>query len=281
MTRVWWVVLLVCLVGCEDERGRNERREIHASDMPTVKQIVRRDIERGLRGVQQGAERFERGFLVDDRDRLSGEMRSQLQRLRRPPRGIPELMMTPFSFIAAVDPEGVVIARDAEEDRMAGFDLAEHVPVIQRALQGETGYELSTIPGIVDDAPPSVTVVFAAPAWHDGEVVGAMVAGLPLWRLSQQFTNQLQLDNADARQRGHLFWATVVRGSELHNQAEFPPDLLQVVPDEARREEGLSSSPGGFTAELQQFGRWYGYGVLPLPSLGEDVAVVIFRSDPV
>jgi hypothetical protein len=30
-----------------------------------------------------------------------------------------------------------------------------------------------------------------------------------------------------------------------------------------------------------QFGRWYAYGVVPLPRLGADMGVVIVRSDPV
>jgi len=280
MNRVVVVAALVLLAGCDEEKGRNERAAIHAEDMPAVKRVVRQDLERGLEGVRLAAERVRRGFLVDDRERLAQEMRSVLIRLRQPPRAITQLMMTPLSFIAAVDAEGTVICRDAQEDRMAGFDLAEHVPVVQRALEGESGYALSTIPGIVDDAPPSVTVVFAAPAWHDGEVVGAVVAGLPLWRLGQQLTRQLQLDNADAVQRGELLWVLLLEGDEQHYHAGFPPDLRQLVPDAERRAEGFASSPGGFTGELNQFGRWYGYGVLPVPSVGEDVSVVIFRSDP-
>jgi len=248
--------------------------------MPTVKRVVRQDLDRGLEGVRLAAERVRRGFLVEDRDRLAGEMRGVLTRLRQPPRAITQLMMTPLSFIAAVDADGTVICRDAEEDRMAGFDLAEHVPVVRRALEGESGYALSAIPGIVEDAPPSVTVVFAAPAWHDGEVVGAVVAGLPLWRLGQQLTRQLQLDNASEVARGELLWVLLLDDDEQHYHAGFPPDLRQLVPDAERRQQGLSSSPGGFTGELNQFGRWYGYGVLPVPSIGEDVSVVIFRSDP-
>ena len=53
------------------------------------------------------------------------------------------------------------------------------------------------------------------------------------------------------------------------------------MPDATRRREGLSASPGGFTGELQQFGRWYGFGVLPIPTVGDDVSIVFFRSDPV
>ena len=40
-------------------------------------------------------------------------------------------------------------------------------------------------------------------------------------------------------------------------------------------------SRGGFTLEREQYGRWYAFAVLPLPSLGEDVGVVLVRSDPI
>ena len=40
----------------------------------------------------------------------------------------------------------------------------------------------------------------------------------------------------------------------------------------AARKAGLASSPGGFTGEFMQFGRWYAYGVLPLAMLGPDLA---------
>jgi hypothetical protein len=53
------------------------------------------------------------------------------------------------------------------------------------------------------------------------------------------------------------------------------------VPDAAARAAGLANSPGGYTGEVMQFGRWYGFGVLPLPELGPDVGAVIFRADPV
>lgn len=210
-------------------------------------------------------------------------MRQLLRSFRQPAsrRAIAELMVTPVSFVASVGMDGKVIARDAEPDQMRGFDLARVAPVVRRALeQGQTGYELSELPSLAEDDPPSVTVLFAAPARHEGRIVGAMVAGLPLWRLAQQLTNQLHLENATRIQNGTLLWALLYRGDDLHYHAGFPPDLRTLAPAREARESRLSSSPRGYTGEVQQFGRWYGYGVLPLPSIGEDVGVILFRSDP-
>lgn len=272
---------LALLAGCEDERGLNERREIHSADMARVATIAREDIARGRRGTEIAAERVARGFLVEDRARLAPEMRTVMRRFQEPPRPIEELMVSPITFLAAVGMDGKVIARDTDPDLMAGFDIAQACPVIQRALDGTAGYELSELPSLEEGGLPSVTIIFASPSRHQGRVVGAMVAGLPLWRLAQQMTRQLQLDNAREVAAGELVWALIVHADEQHYHAGFPPDLREMVPDAARRSQGLSGSPGGFTGERQQYGRWYGYGVLPLPSVGDDVQVILFRSEPI
>lgn len=276
-------LLAGCLAsGCNEEAGQNERRKVLHEDAPAVRQMIRRDLNRGMSGVRQAADLMERGFLVEDPARQEREMRTVLRRMRTPPRAISELLTTPVTFIAAVSMDGKVICRDADPDLMRGFDIAQAAPVVRRALDsGEPAYELSRLPALEEDEPPSVTILFVAPAHHDGRVVGAIVAGLPLWRIAQQLSNQLQLDNAQALQHGELVWALMYEGDELHYHSAYPPDLRELVPNAEQRAAGLASSPGGYTGEVNQYGRWYGYGVLPLPTLGENVGVVLFRSDPI
>ncbi|MGE0787891.1 MAG: hypothetical protein AB7S26_19610 [Sandaracinaceae bacterium] len=282
VTLMW--LSLLGVAGCDNEQGLNERRHIHQDDVPAVNRLIRDDLDRGMSGTQIAAERFARGFLVEDHERREHEIRGVLRTLRnpqRPQRAIPDLMVTPVTFIAAVGRDGHVIARDIEPDTMRGYDLAEAVPVVRRALnEGVSGFALSRIPSLDPDEPPSVTVVFAAPSRHDGEVVGAIAAGLPLWRITQQMSRQLQLNNAERVQRGELVWALILDGDEQHYHGGFPPDLRELIPNAELRREGLATSPGGFTGEVQQYGRWYGYGVLPVPAIGPDVTVILFRSDP-
>lgn len=283
-TRILLLLALVIVAGCDEEKGRNEQRKVHREDMPQVLRIVRQDLDRASSGIRDAADMLSRGFLVEDADQRERELRSVLRRLRNPQRpqtAIPGLMTTPVSFVAAVGMDGEVIARDAENDQMRGFDIAEAAPVVQRALEGEAGHELSSLPSLEEGDRPSVTVIFAAPARHEGRVVGAVVAGLPLWRMAQQMTRQLQLENAEDIQRGELIWVLLYQGEELHYHGGFPPDLRELVPSDADRRTGLERSPGGYTGEVNQYGRWYGYGVLPLPSVGEDVGAVVFRSDPI
>jgi hypothetical protein len=109
--------------------------------------------------------------------------------------------------------------------------------------------------------------------------VGAVLAGTPLWRTAQRLGRQLQADQANEISNGLILWVYLYRGDQLHHHGT-PADLDTIVPDAAARTAGLARSPGGFTGEVAQFGRWYAYGVVPLPRIADDVGAVIFRSDP-
>ncbi|WP_053233726.1 hypothetical protein [Sandaracinus amylolyticus] len=277
------LALLVCvlaLVACE-EGAQHAQQEIIQTHARRVQEIVRDDLQRGVRGVEQAGTKLARGFLVEDPERRQREMRTALHLLRQPPRGIQELMISPISFVAAVDANGIVVARDAEPDPMAGFDAGEAFPMVRRALQeGWSGYELEEFPALIPDQPPSQTVLYVAPArTRDGRIVGAVLAGTPLWRTAQRVGRQLQADQASEISEGLILWVYLYRGDQLHHHGT-PADLDTIVPDAAARNAGFARSPGGFTGEVAQFGRWYAYGVVPLPRIADDVGAVIFRSDP-
>lgn len=273
------LVPLLLLVAC-DEGAQPCQRAIIQEHAPRVREIVREDVARGVSGVEQAATKLARGFVLEDHERRATEMRTALHLLRQPPRGIPELMISPISFLAAVDADGIVIARDAEPDPMAGFDAREAFGVVRRALeQGESGYALESFPNILPDQPASQTVLYVAPARRDGRIVGAVLAGTPLWRTAQRATRQIQAEHAEELRNGAILWVYLYREDQLHHHGT-PADLDTVVPDAAARAAGLERSPGGFTGELAQFGRWYGYGVFPLPRIAPDVGAVVFCADP-
>lgn len=272
--------LIGLLLGGCDEGARHCQEQIIREHAPRVREIVREDIERGVTGVSRAATKLARGFLIEDHERRQSQMRTALHLLRQPPRGIPEVMISPISFLAAVDERGIVIARDAEPDPMAGFDAKQAFGVVRRALDaGEAGYALEEFPNLLPDQPGSRTVLYAAPARHEGRIVGAVLAGTPLWRTAQRVGRQIQAERAEDIRNGGILWVYLFEGERLHHHGT-PPDMDSVVPDGAARAAGLARSPGGFTGELAQFGRWYGYGVFPLPRVARGVGAVVFCSDP-
>lgn len=273
-------LLLVLLVGCGDEGAAHARtviREVHAVE---VRKIVHSDIASHLSGVREAGERIAPGFATPDPKARASQMRTALRLLTKPPRGIPALIMSARTFTAAVEPSGVVLATDAKEDRdrMTGIDLGAQFAVVRNALAGTTGYAVDQFPPLEEGGEGSVSLLFAAPATKAASKVGAVLAGIPLWRLSQRLTKQLQLDHVS--EKGAILWVYLVRGDKLHHFGT-PPDLDTMIPGAPQRAEGLARSPGGYTGEFYQFGRYYAFGVVPLPALAPDIYALIVRSDPV
>jgi hypothetical protein len=273
------VALVVALApACEGERGGASRKKIRLEHGPRIAQIVIDDLQRHEAGLRQAAQRIAPGFVKVQGEQRERDMRQVFKLIRSPKKGVPELVISPLSFIAAVGTDGIAIARDSEPDAMKGMDLAKAFPVVKAALAGAEGWQLGEFESLEKNGKPSVTIVMAAPARYRGEVVGTLVLGIPLWRLQQRLTKQLQMESAGGKQ-GVVLWVYLYRAGELFHHGT-PRDLDNVVPGEAARKAGLRASPGGFTGELQQFGYWYGWGVRPLRVLGDDVGAVIFRMQP-
>ncbi|MCS6797607.1 MAG: hypothetical protein NZ898_03595 [Myxococcota bacterium] len=274
--------LLTSLAACAADASAAERRivEEHA---PACLRIVREDIARITRGLRVAATRFAPGFAIEDADDRERQIRAGLRRIQDPTaRGIAisELVATPASFLAAVGADGRVIARDVpqNEDRMRGEPFAERYEVVARALrEGRAGRQLVEFPAA--EGPPSVSLLLVEPVRRDERIVGAMLAGIPLWKMARRLSRQLVVDHAAERQRGAILWVWLYRGERLF-APEVGLDLEKLVPDAAARARGLAASPGGYTGQVQQFGRAYAFGVVPLPIFGDDVGMVIFRSDP-
>mgnify|MGYP001140056897 CR=1 FL=1 len=274
-------LVLATVGGCQKEGADIARKAIVEKDAPRVAQIVRQDLERHERGLRKAAERLAPGFVRVTGEQREKDMRLTLKLLRLPrPRNkvkVDELVISPMSFMAVVDKDGVVIARDgpAHKDRMKGMNLAESFPVVKEARAGTPGRAVGEFANPVKGGKPSVTLIMASPARYRDEVVGCMALGIPLWRIAQRLSRQLQTEYAGT---DTVIWTYLFRGDELHHFGT-PQSLDLVVPDGKARTEGLGKSPDGFTGEMYQFGSWYGYGVHPLRVVGDDVGTVIFRME--
>lgn len=271
-------VSLLGLVACSSgaPEARKAIRETHLAE---VQQMLRGDVAKHLRGTEAAAHKIAPGFRLDAA-RREDQMRTALKFVHQPPRGVGELVTSPLTFLAAVEPNGVVLCRDAqdaENDTMRGQNFGETIPLVRAALRGTTGYGVADLPSGDGTA---AFLLFASPSRVDGEIVGALVVGIPLWRIEQRISRQLQLDHIrEIRENNVVLWAYVYRGDTLHHQPAAHPDLDQIVPDAAARSAGLAASPRGFTTEAEQYGRWYAFGIVPTPVLAADLGVVLVRSE--
>ena len=279
--RFWVAVALgaaLGLTGCSEKGAPEARKKIRTEHTARVASILREDIDRHAVGLRHAADRIAAGFVKVQGEQQEREVRQVLKLLRSPKKGVPELVISPLSFIAAVNKDGIVVSRDAEPDQMKGMNLGKLFPSVQRALAGTETLEINQFESLNKGGKPSVTILMAAPSHYQGQVVGALVLGIPLWRLQQRLSKQLQMEEA-GKKPGTVIWVYIYRGDELFHHGT-PRDLDQLVPDGKVREAGLAKSPGGFTGEVQQYGYWYGYGVKPLSLLAPDGGAIVFRMDP-
>lgn len=271
------VLLSLCAVACGKPSGaKDSQRLILKKDAPYVRAIVRGDIARHKIGVLRAAVRLAPGFLVEDPDEREAQMRTALRKLTAPPKGIAELVASPMSFIAAVELNGVVLARDALDDKMKGQNFGAKFSTVRAALrEDKEGYEL----GVFENADPkeadSVSMLLTAPARRDGRIFGAVTVGIPLWRLAQRVSRQLRLDAA----RKASLWAYIYKGDELYHMGT-PAELDRLLPHARQRAKMLKTHPGGYTGEFQAGPLWWAYGVVPLPRIGPDVGAIILRMEP-
>ena len=274
-------LLLLLSVGmsCGPSDARPAQRALLEKQVPRIKALIAEDRTNHRKGIQDAASRSGRHFLIKDKASRERRMRAHLTRLREPPRGVPEFIVSPKTFIAAIDNDGVVIARDSERDSMKGDNFAERYSVIRAALEGHSGMELAEFPGLDEGAPSSFSVLFASPVRYEGDMVGAMAVGIPLWREAQRLSRQLRIEAVDDIQQGLVVWVYFYKGDRIFSSPEAPPEVNESLPDANARNEGLGKSPGGFTGEFHLYGRWYAFAVVPITSLGEDVGIITLRGD--
>lgn len=282
MWKLSCLVLLACLcavqLGCQEDGSLHARKVVREQHAPEVASLLLKDLQSHRVGLRKAAAILAPGFVRASGVEQEVGMRKAMKIVRSAKKGVSELVISSMSFLAVVDRNGVVLARDLEPDAMKGMDLGKQFASVRQALAGTESFEVGEFENPKDPKNPSISIVMATPAIYQGQVVGSVVLGIPLWRMAQRMSRQLQMeymgDNGPA-----VLWVYLYRGDKLHHHGTSP-DLDKLVPDAAARKAGLAASPGGFTGGVVQHGAWYGYGVRPLRVLGPDIGAVIFRMDP-
>lgn len=269
-----WALVVVALAGCQDRAAikRTEDR-LRSVDHPRVEALVQQDLENHQAGVIKAAAKLAPGFGVDDPAKRERQMRAALRILQQPKKGIAEFVASPMSFLAALDANGVVIARDREPDRMKGQNYAERFEVVREALEGNAATGLGEFFAEDPNAPSSWSILFAAPSIRDGKVVGAVVVGIPLWRLAQKLSRQLRVEQAEQDPP----WVYLYKDDRVFHW-DTPPQIDALVPAASVRNEVLAVSPSGYTDTTLLQGDPEVYGVFPIALLGPDLGTIIFRT---
>ena len=262
------------LVACEDDAAVKRAEErVRTVDLARVEALIQQDLENHQAGVVKAADKLTPGFAVPDPAVRESQMRAALRILQQPKKGIDEFVASPMSFLAALDVDGVVVARDRSPDRMKGQDYKSRFEVVQQALEGSAATGLGEFFAEDPDAPSSWSILFAAPAIRKGRVVGVVLAGIPLSRLAQRLSRQLRVE----QEQGEPIWVYLYKGDRLFHW-DTPPQVDALVPTAEQRAKVLAVSPTGYTDKVRLQGELEVYGVFPIRLLGPDLGTVIFRS---
>jgi len=280
---IGWVLGLGLLAfGCEPAGAPGARRAILQEHVPRVKELLRQDREKHWEAIQEAAQRIGPGFAVEPPESREAQMRVALKRVQELPRGIAGLVVSPISFLAAIDRDGTVIARDVddEDDTMQGQDFAERFAPVAAGLESGTP-QMALVSFENEDDDEDVnrsSLMFVGPAHRNGEVAGAAVCGIPLWREAQRLSRQIRVDLAPQIESGLIVWVLMYQGDDLIVPPDAPTEITSKLPEPSALFGRLEQDPSGYTGEFQAFQKWYGYAVVPTPSFGEDVGVVVLRA---
>jgi hypothetical protein len=156
---------------------------------------------------------------------------------------------------------------------MKGQDFKTRFEVVRQALGGTAATGFGEFYAEDPEAPSSWSILFAAPSLRDGQVVGVVLAGIPLSRLAQRLSRQFRVE----QKRGSTVWVYLYKGNRLFHW-DTPPEVDALVRDPVAREKALAASPAGYTEKGRLQGELQVYGVFPLALLGPDVGTIIFRT---
>lgn len=272
-----WGVLLLCalaLAGCENTAAiERTEAQLRGVDLPRVQELVQQDLQNHQAGVVKAAAKIAPGFAVAEPEKREEQIRAALRILQQPKKGIDEFVASPMSFLAAVGPDGIVIARDREEDRMTGQDFRARFGVVRQALRGTAATGLGEFFAQDPEAPSSWSILFAAPSMKDGKVVGAVLAGIPLSRLAQRLSRQFRVEAAE----GDPVWVYLYKGNRLFHW-DTPPEVDALIRDPAARAAALGEAPAGYIEKARLQGELQVYGVFPIELLAPDIGTIIVRT---
>lgn len=268
-------MLSIALLGGCESRAAVERTRAHLreADWPRVQALIEKDLQSHRAGVVAAADKLAPGFAVSDPSARESQIRAALKILQQPKKGIDEFVASPMSFLAAIGPDGVVIARDREPDRMAGQDYGSRFEVVRQALAGRASTGLGEFYAKDPRAPSSWSILFGAPSLREGKVVGAVLAGIPLSRMAQRLSRQFRVEQTG----GSPVWVYLYKGDRLFHW-DTPPEVDALIRDPAARRSRLAASPAGYTDTARLQGEIQVYGVFPLQLLAPDVGTIIVRS---
>lgn len=272
--------LVASTAGCAD-RGKKSQ-EGATKDAAWLVSLVDRDVAEVERGLPEGAKRIaaQLGKEQDVRQNPA-TVRTALLKVRQQ---VPDLGVAKSTFFAFTDDKGIAVRNDLEQDTMAGKDVVGAYPALRKALEGGTFVStLGRFPGAPNPIGPDKEWVAAVPVKRDdGSTAGLLVTGWTYRRFAFHLQESLKRELQDQILRGgDTGKLPVVYVLLFDKEGAYGPRGVPPVNEKMLGELDLvtKTASGSASGVLEITERAFGWGAARLPRLGEDIGVVVLRSE--
>jgi hypothetical protein len=273
-------VLALCahLVGCskntETSVGESRRHVL------TLAETAKQDVDELRRGLPEGARHLAQAYQakVAPKDDLT-QVRAELERARGK---VQDLRVAKSTFFALVERDGTILRTDREPDTMSGKNLFSAYPALKAALDGKlvegrgSMAEASAVRGQKDGQ-----FVMAVPVTVGSDVQGIYATGWSwsayAYRLENALRSEFRTNLKDVKVKEPLIYVFVVVDDAVYGAPVSP----RVSAEAIQKLSPLTKATGQtvFSAPMEITGRGFGLAVIRAPSLGENVAIAVLRSE--
>ena len=194
---------------------------------------------------------------------------------------VQDLRTAKSTFFALAGPDGIVIRNDQDQDRMAQKGLFGAFPALRKAVDGSYAEARGSMPeaaevrGRVD-----AQWVAAMPVRSEGATRALLVTGWSWTGYAYRLQTSIRSSVGaalDARDKMPLLYVYVVVDRGTYGTRDSPDVNMKVVHEAKVLEKARGSEP--FSVELDITGRAFGLAAMLAPELGENIAIVVLRSE--
>ena len=280
LRRTLALVLPIVALGCTDNAKKSaERARVQAEELSV---IAASDVDELRRGMPPGAAAVAKTLygLGTTGPVEPSDVRKSLRRIRST---VPDLRTAKSTFMALATVDGLGIRSDLEEDRIAGIKLFDVFKGLDLARATAAGQSFATTIGTFDAAGgPVVDDDFAAmvPVMQGTELKAYLLSGWTFRSFARHLQAQAEQTMVDKRKTGaETEKAPVLYVAIRDSRGTFgSPTTPKVNLDTIQAMDATKVSPGS-TGVLEIEGRVFAWGSAKAPALGENVAIVVLRSD--
>jgi hypothetical protein len=264
-------------LGCEPKARISKNHALE--QVQYLSKEIAEDVRQVRDGLPKGAPELSAVFT--GKKPPSEDPRAAEDALDRARERVQDLRTAKSTFFAVIDATGLVIRNDQEQDAMAGKNLFASYPNLKGALAGtfvESRGVMAEAAGVKgrEDA----QWVAAFPVKVGEEVKGLYVTGWSWSAYAYRLENAVRTEvrgKLEENGKMPLLYAYMIVAGAVYGAPVSPDVNLKTIADLKLIGQLKGEEPLGI--ELEITGREFGLAAKRIPSLGDDVAVAVLRSE--